>query len=58
MSISHYLNSRTEPYPKEDPMEEFRAASLDFLAKPGLEDETRLFIEEEADPSKEEPENL
>ena len=36
-------------------MEEFRAASLDFLAKPGLEDETRLFIEEEADPSKEEP---
>ena len=55
LSISYSLNSRTEPYPKEDPLEEFRVASLDFLAKLGLEDEARFFIEEEADPSKEEP---
>jgi len=52
LSISHSLNSRTEPYPQENPLEEFRAASLDFLAKPRLEDEARFFIEEEADPSK------
>ena len=35
-------------------MEEIWAASLDFLAKPGLQDEARFFIEE-ADPSEEEP---
>jgi len=52
LSISHSLNSRTKPYPQEDSLEEFRATSLDFLAKPGLEDEARFFIEEEADPSK------
>jgi len=51
----HSVNSRTERYPQEDPLEEFRAASLDFLTKPGLEDEARFFIEEEAEPSKEEP---
>jgi len=28
-------------------LEEFRVASLDFLAKPGLEDEAKFFIEEE-----------
>jgi len=49
------MNSRTEPYLQEDPLEEFRATSLDFLAKPRLEDEDRFFIEEEADPSEEEP---
>jgi len=35
-------------------LEEFRAVFLDFLAKRGLEDEARFFIEE-ADPSEEEP---
>ena len=35
-------------------MKEFRAASLEFLAKPGLEDD-RFFIEEEADPFDKEP---
>jgi len=50
LSISHSLNSRTKPYPQEDLLEEFRATS-----KPGLEDEARIFIEEEADPSEEEP---
>jgi len=55
LSISYSVNSRTEPYPQEDPLEEFRAAFLLFLAKPRLEDEDRFFIEEEADPSEEEP---
>ena len=50
LSISHSLNSRTKPYPQEDQLDEFRVASLDFLAKLGLEDEARFFIEEEADP--------
>jgi hypothetical protein len=36
-------------------LEEFRAASLEFLAKPELEDEAKFFIEEEADPSENEP---
>jgi len=54
LSISHSLNSRTKLYPQEDELEEFRATSLDFLAKSGLEDEARFFIEE-ADPSEEEP---
>jgi len=51
----HSLNSRTKPCPQEDPLEEFRATSLDFLAKLGLEDEARFFIDEEADPSEKEP---
>ena len=55
MYISHSLNSRTGPYPQEDLLQELRAASLDFLAKPGLEDEARFFIEEDANPSEEEP---
>jgi len=53
-SILHSINSRTEPYLQEDPLEEFIAASLVFLGKPGLEDEARFFIEE-GDPSEEEP---
>jgi hypothetical protein len=36
-------------------LEEFRAASLEFLAKLELEDEAKIFIEEEADPSENEP---
>ena len=55
MSISHSLNAMTEPHPHYDPLEEFRAASLEFLVKPELEDEARFFIEEEADPSENEP---
>jgi hypothetical protein len=55
LSISHYLNSRTKPCPQDDPLEKFRAASLDFLAKLGLEDEARFFIEEEASHYEEEP---
>ena len=49
------LKFRIETYPQYDPLEEFRAASLDFLAKPELEVEARFFLEEEADPSEDEP---
>jgi len=55
LSISHSLNYRTKTYPQDDPLEKFRATSLDFLSKLGLEDEARFFIEKEVDPSKEEP---
>jgi hypothetical protein len=46
MSISHSLNTRTESCFKLDPLEEFKAASLEFLTKPGLEDDAQFFIEE------------
>jgi len=36
-------------------LEEFRAAFLGFLTKPELEDEARFFIEEEVDPSEDQP---
>jgi hypothetical protein len=55
MSISHSLNSRTESYPQLDLLEEFKAASLEFLAEPGLEDDAEFFIEEEADFSEPKP---
>ena len=55
LPISHSFNSRTEPCAQDDPLEEFRATPLDFLAKLGLEDEARFFTEEEVEPSKEEP---
>jgi hypothetical protein len=55
MSISHSLNSRTESYPQLDPLEEFKAASLEFLAEPGLEDDVEFFIEEEANFSEPKP---
>jgi hypothetical protein len=55
MSISHSLNSRTESYPQLDPLEEFKVASLVFLAELGLENDDEFFIEEEDDFSKPEP---
>jgi hypothetical protein len=36
-------------------LEEFKAASLEFLTELGLEDDTQFFVEEEADFSKPEP---
>jgi hypothetical protein len=53
MSISH--STRTEYYPKSDPLEEFKAASLEFLVDSGLEDDAQFFIEEEADYFEPEP---
>jgi hypothetical protein len=55
VSISHSLSTRTESYPESDLLEEFKAASLEFLVDSGLEDDAQFFIEEEADYSKAEP---
>jgi hypothetical protein len=46
MSISYSLSTRTESYPKSDPLEEFNAASLEFLVDSSLEDDAQFFIEE------------
>jgi hypothetical protein len=55
MSISHSLSTRTESYLESDPLEEFKAASLEFLVDSGLEDDAQFLIEEEADYSEPEP---
>jgi hypothetical protein len=55
MSISHSLNAKTKPRLQSDLLEEFKAASLEFLTEPGLEDDTQFFVEEEADFSEPEP---
>jgi hypothetical protein len=55
VSISHSISTRTESCPESDPLEEFKAASLEFLSNSGLEDDAQFFIEEEADYSKPEP---
>jgi hypothetical protein len=55
VSISHSLSTRTKSYPKFDPLEEFKAASLEFLSNSGLEDDAQFFIEEEADCSEPKP---
>jgi hypothetical protein len=55
--IIHSLNAKSEPIPKEDPMEEVKVASLDDLFEPNLEDDAQFFIEEE-DKNPIEPEPL
>ena len=55
ITISHSLNNKAESYLLPDPMEEVKAASLELLDEPDLEDETPFFIEEEAEPSEPEP---
>jgi hypothetical protein len=47
LSITHSLNAETEPNPEQDPMEEVKVASLEFLIEPNLEDDGQFFIEEE-----------
>jgi hypothetical protein len=54
VSISHSLSTRTEYYPESDPLEEFKAASLEFLSNSDLEDDAQFFVEE-ADCSEPEP---
>jgi hypothetical protein len=56
VSISHSLSTRTESCPESDLLEEFKAASLEFLSNSGLEDDAQFFVEEEADYS--EPKSL
>jgi hypothetical protein len=55
VSISHSLSTRTESCPESDPLEEFKAASLEFLSNSGLEDDAQFFVEEEIDYSEPEP---
>jgi hypothetical protein len=45
----------TESYPESNPLEEFKAASLELLVDLGLEDDAQFFIEEEADYFEPEP---
>ena len=45
--ITHSLNAESEPIPEEDPREEVKVASLDYLIEPNLEDDAQFFIEEE-----------
>ena len=51
ITISQSLNNKAESYLLPDPMEEVKAASLELLDEPDLEDEIPFFIEEEAEPS-------
>jgi hypothetical protein len=54
VSISRSLSTRTESCLEPDPLEEFKAASLEFLFDSSLEDDVEFFIEE-ADYSEPEP---
>ena len=49
------MNNKAESYLLSDPMKEVKAASLEFLDEPDLEDEAPFFTEEEAEPSEPEP---
>ena len=37
--ITHSLNVETEPIRKQDPMDEVKVASLEYLIEPNLEDD-------------------
>ena len=37
--ITHSLNAKSEPIPEDDPMEEVKVASLDYLIEPNLNDD-------------------
>ena len=45
--ITHSLNTETEPIPEQDPMDDVKVASLEYLIEPNLEDNAQFFIEEE-----------
>ena len=40
--MTHSLNAKTKPIPKQDPMEEVKVASLDDLIEPNLEDDAQF----------------
>jgi hypothetical protein len=50
LSISHSLNTETEPCLELDPIEEVKVASLEHLSKHNIEDDVELFLEEEDEP--------
>ena len=39
LPITHSLNAKTEPIPEQDPMDEVKVASLEYLIEPNLEDD-------------------
>jgi hypothetical protein len=47
VSITHSLNTKMEPLPELDPIEEVKVAYLDDLIEPNLEDDAQFFIDEE-----------
>jgi hypothetical protein len=49
MSISHSLNTESEPYLESDPIDEVKAAYFESFIEPNLEDDAQFFIEEEDD---------
>jgi hypothetical protein len=49
MSISHSLNTESEPCLELDPMDEVKAASFKSFIESNLEDDVQFFIEEEDD---------
>jgi hypothetical protein len=55
VSISLSLSTRTESCLEPDLLEQFKAASLEFLFDSSLEDDAEFFIKEEANYSKPEP---
>ena len=56
LPITHSLNAESEPSPEQDPMEEVKVASLDYLIEPNLEDDAQFFNEEEEEnPMESEP---
>jgi hypothetical protein len=50
LSITHSLNTETEPRLEHDPIEEVKVASLEHLIEHNLEDDAKFFIEEEDEP--------
>ena len=44
LSITNSTNSKTEPYPESDPMDEVKVASLEFLIEPNLEEDAEFLL--------------
>jgi hypothetical protein len=49
MPITHSLNTKIEPLPESDPIEEVKIASLDDPIEPNIEDDAQPFIDKEED---------
>jgi hypothetical protein len=49
MPITHSLNTKIEPLPKLDPIEEVKETSLDDPIEPNIEEDAQPFIDEEED---------
>jgi hypothetical protein len=49
MPITRSLNTKIEPLPESDLIEEVKVAYLDDPIEPNIEDDSQLFIDEEED---------